>query len=179
MLGGASQQGRILYENFIETADKHLFYRPMTLNEEDILLSGSFNKAKGEEGTLRTEAQHLTCFVGGMLALAGKIFQRQKDVEDGAKMAGGCVWAYKSTATGIMPETFTAVACEDRTNCSWNETAWWQAIAPGSSDLDARSTIDRERLPPGFASIQDKRYLLRYVIKFPILTSTSYSWTTW
>jgi mannosyl-oligosaccharide alpha-1,2-mannosidase len=159
MLGGASQQGRILYENFVETADKNLFYRPMTLNEEDILLSGIVNKAKGGEGRLETEAQHLTCFVGGMLALAGKIFERQKDVEDGARMAGGCVWAYKSTPTGIMPETFNAVACKDRTNCPWNETEWWQAIA--SSEAEARSRIDHERLPPGFSSIRDRRYLLR------------------
>jgi mannosyl-oligosaccharide alpha-1,2-mannosidase len=164
MLGGASQQGRTLYENFVEAADKNLFYRPMTLNEEDILLSGTFTKAKGHEGDLKTEAQHLTCFVGGMLALAGKIFKRPEDVENGAKMAGGCVWAYKSTQTGIMPETFTTMACEDRTHCPWNETAWWQAIVPGSSDTEARSMIDQERLPPGFTSIQDRRYLLRYVI---------------
>jgi mannosyl-oligosaccharide alpha-1,2-mannosidase len=161
MLGGVSQQGRILYENFVEAADKNLFYRPMTLNEEDILLSGTFRKAKGQEGHLETEAQHLTCFVGGMLALAGKIFKRRKDVEDGARMAGGCVWAYKSTPTGIMPETFTAVACKDRKNCPWNETDWLQAIAPGSSEADARLRINEERLPPGFTSIQDRRYLLR------------------
>jgi mannosyl-oligosaccharide alpha-1,2-mannosidase len=174
MLGGASQQGRILYENFIEAADKNLFYRPMTLNEEDILLSGTLRKAKGRDGHLETESQHLTCFVGGMLALAGKIFNRQKDVEDGARMAGGCVWGYKSTPTGIMPETFTAVACRDRTHCPWNETDWWQAIAPGSSETDARLKIDKERLPPGFASIQDRRYLLRYVMTSLHIIGTFY-----
>jgi mannosyl-oligosaccharide alpha-1,2-mannosidase len=161
MLGGRSQQGRKLYENFVEAADKNLFYRPMTLNEEDILLSGTLKKAAGGEGHLRTEAQHLTCFVGGMLALAGKIFSRRTDVEDGARMARGCVWAYKSTPTGIMPETFTTVACTDRISCPWNETDWWQAVAPGSSEEDARLKIDQERLPPGFTNIQDRRYLLR------------------
>lgn len=174
MLGGVSQQGRILYENFVETAEKNLFYRPMTLHDEDILLSGTVNKAKGSEGHLETSAQHLTCFVGGMLALAGKIFERQKDVENGARMAGGCVWAYKSTPTGIMPETFTAVACKDRSTCPWNETDWWQAVAPGSSEADTQSIINRGRLPPGFASIQDRRYLLRQVVKCLFTMSVSY-----
>jgi mannosyl-oligosaccharide alpha-1,2-mannosidase len=163
MLGGTSQQGRKLYEKFVETAEKNLFYRPMTINEEDILLSGTVMKAKGQRGNLETEAQHLTCFVGGMLALAGKIFNRQKDVENGARMAGGCVWAYKSTPTGIMPETFTALACKDRTHCPWNETEWLQAVAPGGSEAEAQSRINQERLPPGFTSIRDRRYLLRQV----------------
>jgi mannosyl-oligosaccharide alpha-1,2-mannosidase len=174
MLGGVSQQGRVLYENFVEVADKNLFYRPMTLNDEDILLSGMFTKAMGSEGQLRAEAQHLTCFVGGMLALAGKIFNRQKDVEDGARMAGGCVWAYKSTPTGIMPETFTAVACQNRTSCPWNETAWWEAVASGNSETDARPRIDQERLPPGFTSIQDKRYLLRQVTELLVIIVAYY-----
>src|ERR1700759_3160731 len=114
MLGGLSKQGRVLYERFVEVAKKHLFYRPMTLNEDMTLLSGTYMKAKESEGYLKTEAQHLTCFVGGMLAIAGKIFQRQEDLEDGSKLAAGCVWAYKTLATGIMPETFTTLACKHR-----------------------------------------------------------------
>jgi mannosyl-oligosaccharide alpha-1,2-mannosidase len=161
LLGGLSQQGRKLYEIFVETAKKHLFYRPMTLNEEDILLSGTLRKAMGEEGHLETEAQHLTCFVGGMLALAGKIFKREEDVKDGSRLAAGCVWGYKSTPTGIMPETFSALACTSRTECPWNETKWWEAVAPGSSEEEVHLRINQDRLPPGFTHIQDRRYLLR------------------
>ena len=133
----------------------------MTLNEEDILISGTLMKAMGREGHLETDAQHLTCFIGGLLAIAGKIFQQEEDVKDGSKLAAGCVWGYRSTVTGIMPETFTALACTNRTACPWDENTWRQAIAPASSDQEARNKINQERLPPGFTHIQDRRYLLR------------------
>jgi mannosyl-oligosaccharide alpha-1,2-mannosidase len=161
MLGGLSQQGRELYETFVEAAKEHLFYRPMTLNEEDILISGTLMKAMGHDGHLETEAQHLTCFIGGLLAIAGKIFQRDEDLKDGSKLAAGCVWGYKSTMTGIMPETFTTLACTNRTDCPWDEKTWWQATAPARSDQEARNKINQERLPPGFTGIQDRRFLLR------------------
>jgi mannosyl-oligosaccharide alpha-1,2-mannosidase len=161
MLGGQLQQGRKLYEIFVEAAKKHLFYRPMTPNSEDILLSGTLRKAAGEPGRLETDAQHLTCFIGGLLALAGKTFQREEDVKDGAKLAKGCVWGYKSTPTGIMPETFTAAVCKSRTSCPWDEAKWMEAVAPGVSNEEARAKIDQDRLPKGFSLIQDRRYLLR------------------
>jgi mannosyl-oligosaccharide alpha-1,2-mannosidase len=162
MIGGQLQQGRKLYESFVEVAKKHLFYRPMSKNNEDLLLSGTVRKAMGEEGSLETEMQHLTCFIGGVLALAGKTFKRDEDVKDGARLARGCVWAYKNTATGIMPETFTAVACKDRSKCSWNETEWRDAVSPGAPTEEIQSKIDDGRLPKGFSRIQDRRYLLRY-----------------
>jgi hypothetical protein len=135
----------------------------MTKNNEDVLLSGTLRKAMGEEGNLETEMQHLTCFIGGVLALAGKTFQRDEDVKDGARLARGCVWAYKSTATGIMPETFTALACKNRASCPWNETNWWEAVSPGSPEEELQLKLKDERLPKGFTRIQDRRYLLRYV----------------
>jgi mannosyl-oligosaccharide alpha-1,2-mannosidase len=134
----------------------------MTQSADDILLSGTLRKAMGEPGTLETEAQHLTCFIGGLLALAGKTFQREEDVKDGAKLAAGCVWGYKNTPTGIMPETFTATACKSRASCPWDEAKWWEAVAPGVSTEEARAKIAQDRLPKGFSLIQDRRYLLRY-----------------
>ena len=41
LLGGRSTQYRSLYETAIDTAKKHLFFRPMTPNEDDILISGN------------------------------------------------------------------------------------------------------------------------------------------
>lgn len=136
----------------------------MTRNEEDVLIAGKLMKAMGGmEGQLVTESQHLTCFIGGLLALAGRVFQREEDVKDGAKLAAGCVWGYKSTSTGIMPETFTAVACSNTTSCPWNEKKWLEAVILGGSEHDAKIKINQDRLPPGFAHIQDRRYLLRYM----------------
>ncbi|TVY43218.1 Endoplasmic reticulum mannosyl-oligosaccharide 1,2-alpha-mannosidase [Lachnellula subtilissima] len=161
MLGGQSKQPRTMYENFIEVAREHLFFRPMTVKEEDILISGTVDAFKGEEPRLKAEQQHLTCFAGGMLAIAGKIFNRPEDLADGARLTDGCVWAYRNTISGIMPETFTAVPCEDKKNCPWSSKKWFEAIDPDADDATIRARIKEKKLSPGFVHITDGRYLLR------------------
>ena len=164
MLGGRLNQYRRMYESFIEVAKKHLFFRPMTLDERDILISGTANRIKGQTPTLIPDLQHLTCFTGGMLGIAGKIFNRPDDVEIGRKLTDGCVWAYQNTPTGIMPENMLAVPCANTTHCPWDQSKWWNAISPFSPDHDEatmREIISSQKLAPGFAKISDGRYLLR------------------
>ncbi|KAF8847512.1 class I alpha-mannosidase [Acephala macrosclerotiorum] len=161
LLGGMVPSYRTMYEKFVEVAKKHLFFRPMTVGDEDILISGTVQKKGDNAPRLTPELQHLTCFTGGMLAIAGRIFDRPEDVEDGAKLADGCVWAYKNTITGIMPETFTAVPCENRTSCKWDTKTWYNAIDRYAEEGLIQERILANKLPPGFASIQDGRYLLR------------------
>src|SRR2546421_5490275 len=84
MVGGQLKQYQTMYEKFVEVAKKHLFFRPMTVGDEDILISGSLQVSEGSESILTPELQHLTCFTGGMLAIAGKIFNRPDDFKDGA-----------------------------------------------------------------------------------------------
>ncbi|KAE8447889.1 hypothetical protein EG329_010118 [Mollisiaceae sp. DMI_Dod_QoI] len=161
LLGGTNKSYRIMYEKFVEVAKKYLFFRPMTVGDEDILISGTVNIQGGNPPRLTPELQHLTCFTGGMLAIAGRIFNRPKDVEDGAKLADGCIWAYKNTITGIMPESFNAVPCENRTSCTWDTQKWYNAIDRYAEENDIRERIVINRLSPGFAAIGDSRYLLR------------------
>ncbi|KUJ17573.1 putative endoplasmic reticulum mannosyl-oligosaccharide 1,2-alpha-mannosidase [Mollisia scopiformis] len=161
LLGGTMRSYRTMYEKFVEVAKKYLFFRPMTVTEEDILISGAVS-VQGDNLPRRTaELQHLTCFSGGMLAIAGKVFNRPADVDDGAKLADGCVWAYKNTVTGIMPETLTAVACENKTSCKWDTKKWYNAIDRYAEEEIIRERIMTNKLSPGFASVQDARYLLR------------------
>ncbi|KAK9899350.1 glycoside hydrolase family 47 protein [Cystobasidium minutum MCA 4210] len=47
---------------------------------------------------------HLTTFAGGMLALGSRLLSRAKDLLMGAELTESAVWAYRSTATGLMPE---------------------------------------------------------------------------
>ena len=152
---------RNMYEKFIPVAKKHLMFRPMTVTDEDILIFGTVNLRLGGEPRLTPELQHLACFTGGMLAIAGRIFNRPEDVEDGAKLADGCVWAYRNTVTGIMPETFTAIPCENRMSCTWDRQKWYQGIDAMAGESEIRETIAMKKLSPGFARIQDGRYLLR------------------
>jgi mannosyl-oligosaccharide alpha-1,2-mannosidase len=162
-----------MYERVIETANKHLFFRPMVQDNAQILLSGTAKfRASVGDIKLDAEGQHLTCFAGGMVAIAAKIFERPQDLKLGKQLVDGCVWAYNSTATGIMPELFRMVPCEDREHCPWNESAWYfgvnahqpsldSSIAPKNPEDRAKQLIQQERLPPGFTDIRDRRYILR------------------
>ncbi|KAH7371899.1 putative class I alpha-mannosidase [Cadophora sp. MPI-SDFR-AT-0126] len=161
LLGGQMKSYRTMYEKFIKVAKKYLFFRPMTVNDEDILISGNVDIAAGGQPRHSPDLQHLTCFTGGMLAIAGKIFDRPEDVIDGSKLTDGCVWAYKNTITGIMPETFTAVPCANRTSCAWDSQKWFKAVDPNAEEALTRQRIEVEKLSPGFANVRDARYLLR------------------
>lgn len=164
LLGGQLPSYKTMYEKFIPAAKKYLLFRPMTPADEDILMFGTVFKSAEGEPRYNRELQHLTCFTGGMLAIAGKIFNRPEDVVDGGKLADGCVWAYKSTVTGIMPETMSAVPCDNRTSCTWDSKKWWDAIAPEEPKESATQMILEKKLVPGFVGVQDARYLLRYIL---------------
>jgi mannosyl-oligosaccharide alpha-1,2-mannosidase len=162
LLGGQMNQYRTMYEKFIPVAKKHLLFRPMTVSDEDILIFGTVWLSKGGIPRLTPELQHLACFTGGMLAIAGKIFNRPEDVEDGGKLANGCVWAYRNTVTGIMPETLTAVPCDNRTSCKWDTKKWHKAVdSVSEDDATIKEEIVMKKLSPGFGYVNDARYLLR------------------
>lgn len=121
LLAGLSSQYRKLYETSIDVAKKHLFFRPMTKNESDILISGNLRVNSSGDFSLDPQGQHLSCFAGGMMGIASRIFSRPEDLPIARKLVDGCMWAYHSMPTGIMPETFHAIPCGDVTNCPWDE----------------------------------------------------------
>ena len=132
LLGGRKEQYKTMYQSAMDVVKKRLLYRPMTGNESDILLSGGWATVAGNVAAAKLvpEGTHLTCFAGGMLALGAKIFNRPDDLDLGSKLTDGCIWAYESTKTGIMPETFTTIPCDDKDHCPWNETRWFEALDP-------------------------------------------------
>lgn len=135
LLGGQVEKYRTMYEVSAEVMKKHLLFRPMLPNNDDILFSGKQwvpTQEPGEPFTseLEPEYAHLTCFAGGMFGMSAKIFERPKDLEIAAKLTEGCVWAYNMTATGIMPEAFEGVACESRKDCAWNQTLYYETLDP-------------------------------------------------
>ncbi|KAF1982017.1 glycoside hydrolase family 47 protein [Aulographum hederae CBS 113979] len=137
LLGGNVDQYRTMYEKAIDVATDKLLFRPMLPNDRDILISGDWyvtgNNGFGNNDGLVATGSHLTCFVGGMYGLGAKLFDRPKDLAIAAKLADGCVWAYEVTGSGIMPEMFETIACEDASNCAWNETKYWEALDPYES----------------------------------------------
>jgi len=68
---------KTLYENAMTPIKRHIFYRPMTENSDDIRLSGqveSNGQTHLEELKTEAQAQHLGCFAGGMVAIASRMF---------------------------------------------------------------------------------------------------------
>ncbi|ROT35831.1 seven-hairpin glycosidase [Sodiomyces alkalinus F11] len=129
ILGGLEPKYRDLYINTVEAAKKWLLYRPMARDGRDVRFTGKVTTSpEGRPPQHAYEATHLACFVGGMFGLGGKMYERPDDVEMARKLADGCVWAYESTASGLMPEIATLVPCESMESCAFNETLWWDRL---------------------------------------------------
>ena len=154
----SARSGVGLTFGFIEAAKKHLFFQPMIPDEYsvDILISGNVDVDSEGVPHLDPESEHLTCFIGGTLALAGKVLNREEDVEIGARLARACAYAYRAFPTGIMPERYNMVVCDDDANdrrCRWDEEKW---IKETKKRREYKSY-----LPKRFTTAKDPRYILR------------------
>lgn len=145
LLGGLDPVYEKLYRASTETIRKHLLFRPMLPDSADVLFAGT---ATVEEGVvLNAEGQHLSCFVGGMFALGGRLFDLEDHVELGKRLARGCFYAYNAFPTGIMPEIFNMLACASLDGCEWDEERWKRE--------------GDDQLPRGFTNARDPYYILR------------------
>lgn len=144
LLGGADPSYEQMYKTAMETVIDKLLFRPMTPENLDILFTGEYNSYRPSQ--LDPESQHLTCFVGGMFGLGGRLFDIEEHVKIGEKLAKGCGWAYSSFATGIMPEIFDLMPCKKLDSCEWDEKEWEETSSSS---------------PKGFPKVRDARYLLR------------------
>ena len=128
LLGGLEEQYKEMYVKAINAIKEKLLFKPHTHDHWDVLIAGTLNSyTSGQK--LAPELQHLSCFAGGMIAMGAKIFDRSEELEIGKKLTDGCVWAYESTTTGVMPEVAQIMPCPDP-ECRWNETAWHDALDP-------------------------------------------------
>ena len=119
LLGGLLQQPRKLYEDFIDVAKRHLFFKVLNPQNFPITVSGEIRvKASGPE--LKPQGQHLTCFTGGMVALVSRVFSREKNLGLAEELTEGCVWAYNTSVHGVAPEIFSLAPCPKAGDCSWN-----------------------------------------------------------
>ncbi|KAG5991184.1 hypothetical protein E4U54_003929 [Claviceps lovelessii] len=146
LLGGREKKYQKLYEDTVDGINKHLLYRPMISGDWDIIFPAKvkLREKVDFEPDIEYEVTHLTCFIGGMYALGGKLFGREKDLKYAEKLTNGCVWAYQSTATGLMPEAGNVVPCPTFEQCSFNKTLWWQKLDP-YFESRAQNVLDWEK----------------------------------
>ncbi|KAF2477458.1 class I alpha-mannosidase-like protein [Lindgomyces ingoldianus] len=164
LLGGLVDQHRKLYEGAIEAAKKYLFFRPLNPGNQNILLSGTVSKNAADHIKLQPEGQHLACFAGGMVGIGSKIFDRPDELDIARKLVDGCIWAYDSMPTGIMPESFTVVPCSEPDDCTYSTEKWHAEVMNQRSfarTMDVARIIREDGLQPGYTEISDKRFLLR------------------
>jgi mannosyl-oligosaccharide alpha-1,2-mannosidase len=168
--GGLLPIYREMYEQSMDTAIQHNLFRPMLPDEKDVLVSGVVTSRADNDKLvrqLRPEGQHLVCFAGGMFAIGGKLINNQTHVEKAEKLTDGCIWTYQAMPLGIMPEWFNMLACESADHCPWDEDKWRRAVlikAGLDGDMDPKhgdEIIAHKRIPKGFVSIDDPRYILR------------------
>ncbi|KAF2965225.1 hypothetical protein GQX73_g8352 [Xylaria multiplex] len=177
LLGGALEQPRKMYEKFIGVAEKHLLRRALHQGNLPIRFFGDAHVSKppnGEAVVVTTpRTQHLTCFTGGMVGMAAKIFDRPADLKIAAELTDGCVWSYTNTPSGVGPEIFFFVPCEPESgngDCQWSDSQWngairshWGSGEQGDSMTEKQiaDLIDARRLPRGMVDVYDRRYQLR------------------
>ncbi|KAI6903252.1 class I alpha-mannosidase [Hortaea werneckii] len=174
MLGGRRQQYRDMYTQSLQAMKENIFFRPLNADNKALLIPGTKRKTP-TRFRFTPEAQHLSCYAGGMVALAATAFDTPDELDTARQLVEGCIWAYESTPTGIMPEVFQAAPCQEDEgdDCTWSQEKWYHAIASpnppkgASADVpqqvitNAMSIIETSKLPPGFTRISDSRYMLR------------------
>ncbi|KAI6093079.1 glycoside hydrolase family 47 protein [Hypoxylon rubiginosum] len=175
LLGGSLDQPRKMYEGFIEVAKKHLLRRALNPDNIPLLFFGDarvVNAPSGEKQIVTTPiAQHLTCFAGGMVGMAAKIFDRPADLDVAEQLTDGCVWSYNATVSGVGPEIFHFIPCDPdpaKDDCQWSEQRWvgaltkyWGIKGEKLSDEHLQNIIETRRLPRGMVEVDDRRYILR------------------
>ncbi|KAK2063474.1 family 47 glycosyl hydrolase [Colletotrichum caudatum] len=167
LVGGRSPMYKTMYETAIAPAIEHNLFRPMTPEKDDILIAG---QAHSRQSGIQHEpqGQHLVCFMGGLMALGGKLFNHPDQLALARKLVDGCIYTYRVFPHGIMPETFYMVPCPTKAECEWDESLWKKHVVQraqkGSDDDEGRSAdeiIRQERLVKGFSAVPDRRYILR------------------
>ncbi|KAL7625573.1 hypothetical protein AAE478_004793 [Parahypoxylon ruwenzoriense] len=177
LLGGALDQPRRMYDSFIDVAKKHLLRRALNPDNTPLLFFGDARivyTSSGEKQIVTTpRAQHLTCFAGGMVGIAAKIFGRLTDLDVAEQLTEGCVWSYNQTVSGIGPEIFHFIPCDPdvaKDDCKWSDDRWkaalrkyWGQNTKGNQlpDEQLKTIISSSRLPRGMVDVDDRRYILR------------------
>ena len=137
--GSLMEQYQGMWEFSMDTVFQYILFRPLIPDNADILIPGSVTANDDGSTSLSPKAEHLACVFGGMLALGGRLFQNDTYLENGRKVTEGCIWAYKNSPLGIMPDSVQMIACNSEidSDCEWHSerTEWYQATPDPSYRL--------------------------------------------
>ncbi|KAL5615215.1 hypothetical protein BROUX41_005271 [Berkeleyomyces rouxiae] len=176
LLGGQEPMYERMYRVSTDAGIRHLVYRPMLPTEDDVLFMGSLSVNRtgnhsAPEFSFTPAMDHLTCFVGGMMLLGGKLVSEPRHVHVGEKLALGCATAYRLVQPSqLMPEKSIFVQCESAEKCPWDMDKWKRAVSSATVAALRGAALDDPSVDPtkpkpdihrGFARIIDPKYILR------------------
>lgn len=73
-----------------------------------------------KDSDLSANWQHLSTFAGGMFGLGSQLLARKQDLPTAAALTEAAIYAYQSTATGLMPEI--CQLCQDCGSCHFTDS---------------------------------------------------------
>ncbi|KAJ5225512.1 hypothetical protein N7468_006737 [Penicillium chermesinum] len=179
LLGGRYPMYREMYERASRIISGRMLFRPINIENLDILFAGSVRVApfpgRNPRTHVETQVHHGSCFAGGMFALGGALFDIPAHHQIADKLLDGCLWASRISPRGIMPEIMDLIACESQGDCPWNEEHWrreihHKSVPSADPDMDIDAIIRAYHLAPGVVAVPDKRYTLRPEIVESIFT---------
>lgn len=163
LMGGLEPRYQEMYKKAMKAAVKDIIFRPMVPDDAaDILVAGK-SSVDGTKALLDGELQHLSCYLGGNMAMAGRLFEIEEHVQIGKKLCNGCIYFYAQMPYGIMPEVSHVIPCKSTSKCHWNETLWKDEVIKAQKNQggDPTQILVSGRVPEGFSSLEDRRYILR------------------
>ncbi|KAJ5272749.1 Class I alpha-mannosidase [Penicillium angulare] len=167
ILGAQTDQYEKMYIRALDAIKHNLLFRAVTKDEDKkILFTGDLKLDRRHGPIVQHSSDHLKCFLGGTVGLAAKIFNRPQDLTIARGLTDGCIWAYDSMPTGIMPESFQYTPCKDMDECPWDEKRWYESVLrqplKQKKDLqEAQQIIASEGVPPGMGTARNTAYKLR------------------
>ncbi|OAL52242.1 alpha-mannosidase IC [Pyrenochaeta sp. DS3sAY3a] len=145
----AAPQYKTMATTALDAATKHLLFRPITPDNADILVATSGRATPTGTLTRDHSVQHLSCYAGGMYALSAQLLASPSYLAIARRLTSSCLWASSHAPAGIMPESFSMLACasaaphNDGQNCTFDPAVW------------------PPQQHPGFEKVFDGRYALR------------------
>ncbi|KAJ5737973.1 hypothetical protein N7493_001128 [Penicillium malachiteum] len=167
LLGAQTDQYKKMYMRALDAIKDNLLFRAVTKDEDKkILFTSDLTIRKEKPHQIDHSSDHLKCFLGGTVGLAAKVFNRPEDLAIARGLTDGCIWAYDSMPTGIMPEKFEYTPCADMDDCPWDENLWYESVLQEPLQYhkhvrEAQTLIAKEGVPPGMVSAKDPSYKLR------------------
>ncbi|KAJ5701291.1 hypothetical protein N7488_008839 [Penicillium malachiteum] len=169
LLRGRSDRYREMYISAVESIRKNLLFNGMTQDSRAALFAGEvrFDSETGQRN-FEYQTEHLKCFLGGMVGIGAKVFNRPSDLSMARELVEGCIWAYELMPTGIMPETLYIGGCRS-SPCEWDEERWLRGIVGMADEGDVSITVREAAeqialthgLEPPILEVADASYRLR------------------